>query len=332
MNTRSLDALALNSNGGAIAGLTNALTRVGDSYVNMRDKQDERSLRRDLLLYEERKRQEAMDHEIKKAGFNNIDEMAQALGMKRKTDEERAKVKFEQDKTKFAQDSALHTQQSDLVREQLKQAQTNRENAASDREVKNALSTGVVPGSLDRMSPVAPTDQERRVWSAAELFQDEKTQKQESVDALNDQRRRLADRLTGGQGRDPQEIALIHHYSSVLTNKFANPDSKEYQEAEQFFDNLRSRRGGSPVATPRTTAPAPVTTAPAVPTAAAPADRSWLGSILEAGGAQMRGDSLVGKIRPNKGSRSLRAAMNATGKDETTVRAELTALGYNVTP
>jgi hypothetical protein len=36
--------------------------------------------------------------------------------------------------------------------------------------------------------------------------------------------------------------------------------------------------------------------------------------------------------KPNKGSRSLSAAVKATGKDADTVRAELTALGYNVTP
>ena len=37
-------------------------------------------------------------------------------------------------------------------------------------------------------------------------------------------------------------------------------------------------------------------------------------------------------VRTNKGSRSLSAAMKATGKDAATVRAELAALGYTVTP
>jgi len=94
MDTSHLDARALNTQGGPIDALSRAIQQAASGYYDMRDRSEQRGLRRDLLTMEDRRRTEGINRQdrqrqedrqrhLKLLGFNSEDEAMAAMDAER---------------------------------------------------------------------------------------------------------------------------------------------------------------------------------------------------------------------------------------------------------
>ena len=154
MNTNHLDARALQSPGGPIDALTATIRDATEAAFRMRDRQDERTLRRQLLAMRERQRGEDIRRELAAQGVSSVEELAQVSKLRRQLADDAARFNLERARKKAGTEDALDAD---------KVAGIGR--ADFDRDVAQALASGIgteyeqpeaVPGGTGPVEPTAP--------------------------------------------------------------------------------------------------------------------------------------------------------------------------------
>lgn len=255
MSYNHLDARALNAPGGPMSALALAIDRAAQGYFQSRDRQEERSLKRDRMAQAERQRTEDWRRRMNLLGFDDeatmVDEAGKTRDLNRRILGNRvtqSDLDAEVARTLTPLQARLTAAKAESEGALIGQRQAAEEDALAEKRlgIQRAVTatTGVIPDEMqitDSMVPLRPSNEQRVLHSLKGSF---------DQGQLDREAKRTARTGRANSEDTALERALIASATRMLTDLDASPedqaDARAYLAERLRGSRARTTSGASP--------------------------------------------------------------------------------------